>query len=95
MDSEREVLKLSREDGRRIVYEDTSEFEVIYDRVIDNSRWSVHHEIVVKRLSDGKFFKSFYSRGATESQDEQPYDLEYVATFEEVKQVEKVIISYE
>lgn len=46
--------------------------ETVYDRLTRHSRWSVHYERVFKY--EGRFFLTTYSRGATESQDESPYE---------------------
>jgi hypothetical protein len=46
--------------------------EAIEDRVIDTRRWSVDHEIIWKH-PDGRFFRCWYSVGATECQDEFPW----------------------
>jgi hypothetical protein len=47
-------------------------YSSIKDTIIDTSRWSVHHEIIFK--DKGKFYKAFYSEGATECQDERPWE---------------------
>lgn len=90
----REKLVLTNEEARQIIWEDEDKFEIIQDNVIENSRWSIIHDIVIKRKIDGKFFRDTYSRGATESQDEMPYEYSE-PNFEEVFPVEKIIISYE
>lgn len=46
--------------------------KTIYDKIVGHGRWSVHHEHVFE--FDGKFYLTTYSVGATESQDESPYD---------------------
>jgi hypothetical protein len=46
--------------------------ETVYDRIVGHSRWSVHHERVFKY--EGRFFRTTYSTGATEMQDEAPYE---------------------
>lgn len=91
---EREKLVLTKKEAQAIVWEDTNEYETISDEVIDTRRWSADHEIVIKRLSDGKFFMDNYSRGLTESQDESPYEYSD-PDFTEVFPVEKTIIVYE
>lgn len=63
--------------------------EVMEDKIIDHTRWSVIHEIVVKL--DDKYYACTYSVGATECQWEQPED-EYELT--EVRPVEKIITVY-
>lgn len=46
----------------------------ILDEITDNSRWSIHHKIVFEH--DGKFYQTHYSEGATEMQDESPWEYE-------------------
>ena len=46
--------------------------EVISNEIIDNNRWSVIYAIIFK--SGDHFYSSSYSTGATEIQDEYPYD---------------------
>lgn len=67
--------------------------KIIYDKITDTDRWSTHHEIVFE--IDGKYYKSHYSRGATEMQDERPY--EYDGEWIEVTEVvpkEVTVIQY-
>lgn len=90
---EREILTLDSEQGQEIVYGDSSEFEIVSDETTGNGRWSIYHTIVVKRLSDNKFFESDYSVGATESQDESPYEYGD-AVFKEVLPMEKTVTYY-
>ena len=65
-------------------------YSAIEDSVIDTSRWSVYHEIVFEY--EGKFYRAFYSVGATEMQDERPweYDDTVICT-----QVEKKLVQVE
>ena len=48
--------------------------KTIYNKITDHSRWSVYHEVVFQH--DTKFYQTGYSVGATESQDESPYEYE-------------------
>lgn len=90
----KEKLQLTGKDARSIVYEDHPDFEMIERKLVDKNRWSLTYEIVVQRKSDGKFFKDYYQVGATENQDESPY--EYTdPDFTEVEKKEKVIFVYE
>ena len=92
--TDREKLKLTGEEGRSIIYEDHEDFELVRSEIVDNTRWSAVYEDVYQRLSDKKFFKTTYRKGATEMQDERPY--EYVeALFYEVFPVEKTVLVYE
>lgn len=44
----------------------------IVDEIIDTTRWSIVHEIVFE--DKGKFYQTIYSEGATECQDERPWE---------------------
>jgi hypothetical protein len=87
-------MQLSKADARDLVYRDHPDFEVIQDRIIDTSRWSVHHEIVVKHTETNKFYKTTYSKGATEYQDEQPFEDDDEVILKEVIPVETAVIVY-
>ena len=90
----REKLKLSNSDARRIVWGYNKDFKIIDKNIVDHSRWSILYEIVVQNVKTGKFYKDSYSIGATESQDEQPYECTD-QDFQEVFPVEKTITVYE
>ncbi|CAK0777224.1 hypothetical protein CCP3SC1AL1_890016 [Gammaproteobacteria bacterium] len=90
----REKLNLTSEQGRDIVYGDDSNFVTIEDKIVGKRRWSIEYEIVVQRKSDGKYFKDGYCRGATENQDESPYEWSE-PNFKEVFPVTKTYIDYE
>lgn len=47
-------------------------YSAMVDKIIDTSRWSIHHEIVFEH--QGKFYQTEYSEGATEMQDESPWE---------------------
>lgn len=69
-------------DERDLPYSDA-----IVDRIVDTTRWSIVHEIVFE--DDGKFYMTTYSEGATEQQDEKPweYEEEVECTEVELKEV--------
>jgi len=105
----REILTVTPEEARDIVFEggygpwntDTRDdtpgyqsFKKISEEIVDHSRWAVGYHIIVQRENDGKFFSSSYKVGATESQDQSPYDYD-TPVFKEVFRVEKTIITYE
>lgn len=71
---------------------DNAKGEVIYDKVIDNSRWSVIHEIVFKL--DDKFYLTHYSVGATECQEERPWEYEDDIRCVEVVEKEVLVKKY-
>ena len=89
----REKLNLTSKQGRDII-DGHYNFAIIEDKIVGKSRWSTEYEIVVQRKSDGKYFKDGYRRGATENQDESPYEWSE-PNFTEVFPVTKTYIDYE
>lgn len=77
-----------------VLSKDAEGAEIIEDEMYDKSRWSLHYWLIFK--FEDKFYGVGYSRGATEYQDESPweYDGDNIETFEQV-QVTKTIITYE
>ena len=70
--------------------------ELIYDNVTGNSRWAIHHEIVFKLTNGGVplFFKTYYQVGATEQQDESPWEYDKTIDCIEVEPVVKSVTVY-
>lgn len=68
-------------------------WEALEDRIIGNSRWSIAHEIIFK-LND-KFYRTTYSVGATEQQEERPWEYQDEVECQEVQQVDKVVKVWE
>lgn len=84
-----------KEDLQDLVgYCDVDGMEIVEDKIVDTSRWSVHHELIFK--SGVVFYSVNYTVGATEMQMESPFDDEdeYVEC-QEVRAVEKTIMVYE
>jgi hypothetical protein len=93
MEKEREILVLTKGQGRELIWGDLPDYETVSDDIVENTRWSLVHEIIVKRKSDGKFFRDYYREGATEMQEERPFENDD-PDFKEVFPVEKTIIVY-
>lgn len=60
----------------------------IVDDIVDTSRWSIYHKIIFN--DNGKFYETYYSEGATECQEETPWEYEdeiecYEVELKEVK----------
>lgn len=71
------------------------EFQIISDEIVDTSRWSTIYEMVFMEKGTGKYYQTSYSRGATECQDESPYEYEPdQIKLTEVEPVEVMIIQY-
>lgn len=62
-------------------------YSAILDEITDTSRWSIHHRIIF--AYQGRFYETHYSVGATENQDESPweYDDEVECVEVELKEV--------
>lgn len=90
---EREVLILSTEEAQAIALGDSSDFSTISNETVDTRRWVTCHEILVKRVSDGKLFESYYEQGATEMQDQSPYEYDE-PKFREVFKTQEVKTVY-
>lgn len=89
----REKLYLSKDEALDAINGSLDGFELIQKEIVGKSRWCDEYEIVIKRLSDGKFFKDEYRKGSTEQQDESPYEYSK-PDFTEVFPKETVIIEY-
>ena len=87
-------MKINKEILQELVWEEECEgFSVVQTRILDTSRWSVIHEMI---FTDGeKNYRSSYSVGATEMQDERPYEYDNSEVdVVEVVPVEETIIKY-
>jgi hypothetical protein len=71
---------------------DAEEGVIISDEIIDTSRWSVIHYIIFK--FEDKFYGTSYSVGATEQQDEYPWEFEDPIHCEELVPIQKTITVY-
>ena len=86
------ILK-TKEEMQNILYEDDETAEIISNKITDHDRWTVSYKLIFKQ--DNKFYRTFYSVGATEQQDESPWQYEAEVKCYEVKAVEKTVIVYE
>lgn len=63
--------------------------EIIEDEIFETSRWSEHHRVVFKY--GDKHYRTAYSQGLTEYQDETPFEYQETIEATEVHQVERVV----
>ena len=87
-------VKFSREDLIDMLNSDEPEgYKIISDEICDRSRWSIYYDLVFEYK--GRFFNTYYSVGATESQDEGPFEHDSdMIKCVEVTPVEKTVIVY-
>lgn len=89
-------MKFKRENLLDIIGESKGEFNGLRPVSLvlsDTSRWEIHYDQVFEY--EGKFYETYYSVGATETQDQGPYEydddeIECI----EVVPVEKTVIVY-
>ena len=77
---------------------ETMTVKSVQKEVTDTSRWSIMYEQVfsVTKNNETKYYKTGWSEGATESQDESPYEYEDdMIEVSEVFPVEKTIVVYQ
>lgn len=88
-------MKVKKEVAQGLTYsKEVDGFTVIDREIKDHRRWSVDYLMTVEK--DGKYYQHGYSQGATESQDETPFEYEDdEIEFWEVKKVEKTVTVFE
>ncbi len=92
-------MKFKKKDLQSMVWHDSGVLndkvlEEVEDDIVDTSRWSEHHAVVFSYKN--KYYQSYYSKGLTECQEEDPYEKdgdEIECT--EVHQVEKMVKVWE
>lgn len=77
-------MKLTKEKALEILDGDVG--EILDQKIIGNSRWSIYYDIIVKL--DDRFYRATYSVGATEMQDESPWQYEKEIEFREVEPIQ-------
>lgn len=65
---------------------------ILRNEQVDNTRWSIVYDLVFKH--DGKLYQTSYSRGATEQQDESPWQYDDEVECTEVEAYEKTVTDY-
>jgi hypothetical protein len=88
--TDREVIKVSNAEAEAIAFGENPDFKQIQESISHTSRWAIHYNIVVQRISDSKYFSSYYSVGATESQDQRPYEYDepkFTEVFPTIEQI--------
>lgn len=81
-------MQLTKEEGRDIVWNDHKDWKEVRREIVNHSRWSVGYVGVFLYKPSNKYYKLFWSIGATESQDERPFEYYDPKPVE----VEKVIV---
>ena len=70
--------------------------EEVEVEMVDTRRWSIDYLLTFKDISTGLFYQTMYSSGATECQDESPFEYDpEIIKCQQVEQVEKVVKVWE
>lgn len=80
-----------KEDLLECLWDDDADLLKVEDEIIDQSRWSIIHRLVFTEVGTHNFYEVTYSHGATEYQDETPF--EYEPNMIECHEVEPVEIT--
>lgn len=70
-------MKFSTEYLQELIYSKTvGNLDKIQDTITGNGRWSIYHYLVFRNREDNTYYGVNYQVGATEYQDEQPFEHE-------------------
>jgi hypothetical protein len=88
-------ITMPPQEAREIIWDESPVYETRQKIIVDTSRWAIQYEQVCEHVPSGRCFRFYYQVGATEYQDERPfeYDKEVIAV--EVRPVEKRVTVYE
>jgi hypothetical protein len=67
-------MKLTKEEGRQLLWDDLEDWEKVEEKICDTTRWSIVYRGIFKNLTSYKYYCVYWSVGATEQQDEQPFE---------------------
>lgn len=92
-----ETMKIEAELARMIVDEDAEDWEKVYgtQQITGHGRWSVNYQAVFLNKSSNKFYLLCWNVGATEMQDEQPFEYLNEVEITEVQKAAKMVIAWE
>lgn len=87
-------MKLSAEVAREVIYGDNEDWKEVTKSITSRSRWSIFYEGVFLHVPSNKHYWFNWSVGATEQQDEIPYEFDKEVEPVEVRPVEKVVTDW-
>lgn len=87
------TLTLPAKEARLIVWEEDEDWEKVQntEEITSNSRWSIFRTAIFRHIPSSKFYSFDWSSGATECQDEKPYEYEKEVKVTEVVEKEVVV----
>lgn len=88
-------MKIAKEQAEDIVNGCHDDWDMIEENVVDSGRWDIEYEGIFLHNPTGKFYETSWSRGATETQEDQDMFYDDEVDFVEVHQVEKLVKVWE
>ena len=92
--SERSDYTIAADEARDIVYGEHEDWEEKQNTIVDLERWCVLYQWIGLHKPSKNYYMVYFRKGATESQDEGPFEYDEHAEFVEVRPVEKTITVY-
>lgn len=57
-----------------IVDDDSFDYEIVTTDIIGSGRWDIQYRTIFKNTETGQMYVTYYNRGATEYQEEKPFE---------------------
>jgi hypothetical protein len=86
------ILILTKQEARDILDGDLNGAKVISNTLTDHSRWSLSYRLIFEM--GGKLYETSYSRGATENQEERPFEYDKEVKCAEVEAYDKTVTDW-
>jgi hypothetical protein len=65
---------MTKDEGRQLINGELEGWETMQTRYTDHKRWSVCYSGIFKHLASDNYYRVDWQKGATEYQDEEPFD---------------------
>ena len=90
-------MKLTGEEARTIVEDENTDWHRVVGtrEIMGIGRWSIHYTAIFEYALAGTFYRFDWSVGATESQDERPFEYDKEYEPQEVTKQEKMMEVWE
>lgn len=88
-------MRLTAAEARSVVWEEHKDWKPVTSPKMEaHDRWTIGYSCVFKYNPTGKLYKFCYQRGATERQEERPFEYDEYYDPVEVEEVEEVVKVY-
>lgn len=86
----------TREQLLSFLQEDEEDGTAVVNQLVESTRWSLIYKFIFKFIFkfEGKYYETSYLRGATEYQDEQPWQNKKEVECTEVEPYTRMVIDY-